>query len=64
MPVTPWFKKNKKFKNFRLGNKAYRDILQVPIYTASEFLKGEIGAPSSESKDIKNKWLLKILKIN
>ena len=38
-------------------NKAYRLILQVPYYTANSFLRGEIGASSSKSRDMKNKIL-------
>ena len=40
-----------------LENKAYRLILQVPHYTANSFLRGEIGASSSKSRDMKNKIL-------
>ena len=38
-----------------IENKAYRSILQVPRYTATEFLRGEIGASSIKLRDIKNK---------
>ena len=38
-----------------IENKAFRSILQVPTYTATEFLRGEIGASSFKSRDIKNK---------
>ena len=41
----------------RIDNRAYRYILQVPIFTAAEFLRGEIGTSSSESRDMKNKIL-------
>ena len=41
----------------RLDNKAYRTILGLPIYTAEEFLRGEVGASSMEARDIKNKLL-------
>ena len=41
----------------KMDNKAYRYILQVPSYTASEFLRGEIGASSAKARDIKNKLL-------
>ena len=36
-------------------NKAFRYILQVPEYTAIEFLRGEIGASCSKARDMKNK---------
>ena len=38
-------------------NKAFRHILKVPTYAAAEFLRGEVGASSAESRDIKNKIL-------
>ena len=38
-------------------NRAYRSILQVPRYTGTEFLRGEIGASSSKARHIKNKIL-------
>ena len=41
----------------RIENRAYRSILQVPNYTAVEFLRGEIGASSMESRSIKGKIL-------
>ena len=39
----------------RLDNKAYRTILGLPVYTAEEFLRGEVGASSIEARDMKNK---------
>ena len=30
----------------RVENKAYRTILNLPLYTAVEFLRGEIGSSS------------------
>ena len=49
-----------------IENKAYRAILQLPQYTPSEFLRGEIGASSVYSRDIKSKllYLQSILKSN
>ena len=41
----------------RLENKAYRTILNLPVYTATEFLRGEIGASSFIARDIKYKLL-------
>ena len=41
----------------RIENRAYRSILQVPNYIAIEFLRGEIGASSMESRSIKGKIL-------
>ena len=38
-------------------NKAYRQILKVPCYTAVSFLRGEVGASSSVSRDMKSKIL-------
>ena len=38
-------------------NKAFRTILQVPLYTPIEALRGEIGSSSMEYRDIKNKIL-------
>ena len=38
-------------------NKAYRNILGVPRYTAVEFLRGEVGSSSSLARDVKNKIL-------
>ena len=38
-------------------NQAYRHILKVPAYAAVQFLRGEVGASSAESRDIKNKLL-------
>ena len=38
-------------------NKVFRLILNVPIYTAIGFLRGEIGASDVVSRDIKNKIL-------
>ena len=40
----------------RLENKAYRTILNLPVYTATEFLR-EVGSSSSISRDIKTKLL-------
>ena len=37
--------------------KAYRSILQLPIYTAVEFLRGEVGASSMWARDVKSKLL-------
>ena len=39
----------------KFDNRAYRIILQLPINTASSFLKGETGASTFLSKDMKNK---------
>ena len=41
----------------RMDNKAYRMILQLPTYTASSFLRGEIGASSVKARDMKVKIL-------
>ena len=41
----------------REDNKAYRTILQLPIYTPVEFLRGEVGASSMWARDIKSKLL-------
>ena len=41
----------------RIDNKAYRSILQLPIYTAVEFLRGEIGCSSVMARELKNKLL-------
>ena len=38
-------------------NKAYRQILQVPNFTATAFLRGEVGASCSQSRDMKSKIL-------
>ena len=38
-----------------LDNRAYRDILKVPKYTATSFLRGEVGASAAETRIIKNK---------
>ena len=38
-------------------NRAYRNILKVPNFTAIEFLRGEIDASSSKARDIKNELL-------
>ena len=37
-------------------NRAYRNILKVPNFTAIEFLRGEIDASSSKARDIKNEY--------
>ena len=39
----------------RLENKAYRNILQLPIFTATEFIRGEVGASSFKARDMKAK---------
>ena len=39
----------------RIENKAYRSILNLPIYTATEFLRGEIGSSTIIARDMKNK---------
>ena len=39
----------------RVENKAYRTIFNLPIYTAIEFLRGEIGSSTILARDIKNK---------
>ena len=39
----------------RIDNKAYRTILGLPMYTAEEFLRGEVGASTMEARDMKNK---------
>ena len=41
----------------RADNRAYRDILGIPIATAVEFLRGEIGASSHIARDMKGKLL-------
>ena len=41
----------------RADNKAFRTILQVPTYTATEFLRGEVGASSARARDMKTKIL-------
>ena len=41
----------------RTDNSAYRNILQLPIYTATEFLRGDVGASSTKARDIKSKLL-------
>ena len=41
----------------KVDNKAYRTILQAPNYTAVEGLRGDIGASSSISRDMKTKIL-------
>ena len=40
-----------------LDNFIYKQILQVPSYTATCFLRGEVGASSSIARDIKSKVL-------
>ena len=40
-----------------IDNRAYRAILDVPIFTAAPFLRSEVGASSAYSRDIKNKLL-------
>ena len=37
-------------------NRAYRNILKVPNFTAIEYLRGEIDASSSKARDIKNEY--------
>ena len=39
----------------RIENKAFRTILQVPPYTAVEFLRGEVGSSTMIARDAKNK---------
>ena len=39
----------------KFDNSVYRIILDLPIYTGTEFLKGEIGANSSKGRDFKSK---------
>ena len=39
----------------RVENRVYRTILQVPVYTPVEFLRGEVGASSAEYRNIKGK---------
>ena len=39
-------------------NQAYRYILDVPKYTATEFLRGEVGASSAKARDIKKQVTL------
>ena len=41
----------------KLDNRAFRYILDVPLCTATEFLRGEIGASSAISRDIKTKFI-------
>ena len=41
----------------RIDNKVHRSILQLPRYTAVEFLRGEVGASSSKAREIKSKLL-------
>ena len=50
-----YFTQNELDKFQTIENKTYRTILQVPRFTANEFLRGEIGASSAKSRDIKNK---------
>ena len=38
-----------------IENRAYRHILQVPTYTAIEFLRGEVGVSSMITRDMKSK---------
>ena len=38
-----------------IENRAYRHILQVPTYTAIEFLHGEVGSSSMITRDMKSK---------
>ena len=40
-----------------IDNRAYRAILDVPIFTAAPFLRSEVGASSARSRDIKTKLL-------
>ena len=40
-----------------IENRAFRQILQVPSYTAVEFLRGEIGASDMITRDMKSKIL-------
>ena len=39
----------------KFDNKACRTILNVPTYTAVEFLRGEVGMSSATARDMKNK---------
>ena len=41
----------------KINNQAHRYMLQVPIYTACEALRGEVGASTTVSRDMKNKLL-------
>ena len=41
----------------RIENAVYRTILQVPTYTASSALRGEVGATSAKARDMKIKIL-------
>ena len=41
----------------RVENKAYRTILNLPMYTAVEFLRGEIGSSTIIARDMKYKLL-------
>ena len=41
----------------QIDNKAYRTILQLPKFTAVEFLRGEVGASSSKARDMKSKLM-------
>lgn len=51
------FNKREKETIQRADNRAYRDILGVPVATAVEFLRGEVGASSHIARDMKGKLL-------
>ena len=51
------FNKENLNKLQKIENKVYRLILNLPIYTAVGFLRGEIGASDVISRDMKNKIL-------
>ena len=56
LDITP-YRKDELSKLQVYENKAFRNILGVPRYTAVEFLRGEIGASSMLARDAKNKIL-------
>ena len=49
------FNKNDLDKLQIIENRAFRFILQVPTYTAIEYLRGEVGASDMQSRDMKCK---------
>ena len=51
------FNKREKETIQRADNRAYRDILGVPVATAVEFLRGDVGASSHLARDMKGKLL-------
>ena len=49
------FNKNELERLQKHDNAAYRIMLQLPIYTARSFLRGEVGASSAIARDMKSK---------